>query len=242
MRTAFITGTAGFIGHHLAAELLANGWNVVGYDGITDYYDVELKRERHRRLAASSNHFTAVEGMLEDVDALEKAYGAAEPDVVVHLAAQAGVRYSLEHPRSYVESNIVGTFNVMEMARRQQVATAEGGKPLSHLLFASTSSVYGGNTDMPFTEDQRCDSPLTIYAATKKATEELMHSYAHLYRHSVHGFPLLHRLRAVGAARPCACSSSSARWSRGGRSTSTTTETWCATSPMSATSSARSGS
>ena len=188
MRTAFVTGTAGFIGHHLAQELLAQGWNVVGFDGITDYYDTDLKRERHRRLAASSNHFTAVEGMLEDMDALGRAYEDARPDAVVHLAAQAGVRYSLEQPRSYVESNIVGTFNVMEMTRKQTEAAKEGGKPLAHFLFASTSSVYGGNTDMPFTEDQRCDSPLTIYAATKKATEELTHSYAHLYGIPTTGF------------------------------------------------------
>ena len=188
MRTAFITGTAGFIGYHLATELLAEGWHVVGYDGMTDYYDVSLKHRRHAGLAAASNHFTAVEARLEDMDALAEAYERAEPDIVVHLAAQAGVRHSLEAPRSYVEANVVGTFNLMEMLRQQAEAARAGGQPLRHFLFASTSSVYGGNTDLPFTEDQRCDAPLTIYAATKRATEAMTHAYAHLYAIPTTGF------------------------------------------------------
>jgi len=175
MRTAFITGTAGFIGYNLAQELLAHDFKVVGYDGFTDYYDVSMKRARHAQLQASSNHFHPVEGMLEDVDALSAAYNDAKPDVVVHLAAQAGVRYSLENPQSYVSSNLIGTFNMMELTRQL--------KP-KHFLFSSSSSVYGGNEEMPFTEMQRCDSPMSIYAATKKASEELTHSYAHL-----HGIP-----------------------------------------------------
>lgn len=179
MKTVFITGTAGFIGHHLANELLDHGFDVVGFDAMTDYYDVSMKRERHAQLAERSNHFRAFEARLEDMDALTEAYEAAKPDFVVHLAAQAGVRYSLENPRSYVESNILGTFNLMELTREH--------KP-EHFLFASTSSVYGGNTEMPFTEMQRCDSPLTIYAATKKASEELTHSYSHLYGIPTTGF------------------------------------------------------
>ena len=179
MRTAFITGTAGFIGFNLAQDLLAHGFRVVGYDGFTDYYDVKMKRARHAELQASSNHFHPVEGMLEDVDALSAAYNDAEPDIVVHLAAQAGVRYSLENPQSYVSSNILGTFNLMELTRKS--------KP-EHFLFSSSSSVYGGNKDVPFTELQRCDSPMSIYAATKKATEELTHSYAHLYNVPTTGF------------------------------------------------------
>ncbi|MDR9484901.1 MAG: GDP-mannose 4,6-dehydratase [Sediminimonas sp.] len=166
-----ITGTAGFIGFHLARLLLAEGFTVHGYDGMTDYYDVRLKQRRHAMLR-QNQRFTATEAMLEDMDTLRAATDAFAPDVIVHLAAQAGVRYSLENPRAYIDANVVGTFNVMECARAHAVR---------HLLMASTSSVYGANTDMPFTEVEKADTPLTIYAATKKATEAMGHSYAHLY-------------------------------------------------------------
>jgi len=172
MPKAFITGTAGFIGFHLAKELLSFGYEVVGFDGITDYYDVKLKRRRHAMLLQNPD-FSAVEGRLEDVELLRETALNAKPDVIVHLAAQAGVRYSLENPRSYIESNLVGTFNVMEVARELSIG---------HLLMASTSSVYGGNTEMPFDEKQRTDTPLTLYAATKKANEHMAHSYAHLWK------------------------------------------------------------
>jgi UDP-glucuronate 4-epimerase len=171
MRKVFITGTAGFIGFHLARLLLEEGFEVLGYDGMTDYYDVRLKRARHGELARFPA-FRAVEGMLEDRAVLEPAVLGFAPEVIVHLAAQAGVRYSLENPRAYVEANVVGTFNVMDLARQLKVA---------HLLMASTSSVYGANTEMPFAETQRADTPLTIYAATKKATEAMGHAYAHLW-------------------------------------------------------------
>ena len=170
-RNVLITGTAGFIGFHLAALLLKHGFNVLGYDAMTDYYDVRIKERRHQMLLQNAN-FRCVTEPLEDMDALSAAFDSFEPDVVVHLAAQAGVRYSLEQPRAYIESNIVGTFNVMECARAHAV---------DHLLMASTSSVYGGNTQMPFSEQQKCETPLTIYAASKKATEALGHSYAHLH-------------------------------------------------------------
>jgi UDP-glucuronate 4-epimerase len=166
-----VTGTAGFIGFHLARRLLADGHVVVGVDGMTDYYDVNLKRARVAQLR-TSNHFTAHETMLEDIEALDRIGAEARPDVIVHLAAQAGVRYSLEHPRAYVDSNLIGTFNVLEIAKALAVR---------HLLLASTSSVYGGNTEMPFREKQRTDHPLTFYAATKKAAEDMAHSYAHLW-------------------------------------------------------------
>lgn len=171
MRTVLVTGSAGFIGYHLSQLLLEEGFRVVGYDGMTDYYDVALKQRRHQMLLQNPN-FSAVEGMLEDFDKLHGLAMTEKPDVIVHLAAQAGVRYSLENPRTYVEANLVGTFNVMECARELEV---------DHLLMASTSSVYGANEDMPFDEHQKVDTPLTLYAATKKANEAMGHSYAHLW-------------------------------------------------------------
>jgi len=166
-----ITGTAGFIGFHLARHLLSEGFRVQGYDGMTDYYDVRLKQNRHAMLLQNPN-FSAAEGMLEDQASFDAVADTFQPDVVVHLAAQAGVRYSLENPRAYIDSNVIGTFNVMEAARRLEV---------KHLLMASTSSVYGANTEMPFTETEKADTQLTIYAATKKANESMAHAYAHLW-------------------------------------------------------------
>ena len=172
MRTVLITGTAGFIGFHLARNLLQQGFRVVGYDGMTAYYDVALKHRRHQILLQSPG-FSCEEGMLEDMARLEALALREKPEIIIHLAAQAGVRYSLENPRSYVESNLLGTFNVLECARMLGV---------QHLLLASTSSVYGANTEMPFTETQRTDAPMTLYAATKKANEGMAHSYAHLWK------------------------------------------------------------
>lgn len=167
-----ITGTAGFIGFHLARRLLDEGHFVVGFDAMTDYYDRTLKEARHAVLARS-NAFHPVIARLEDADALDQAADRAEPDVIVHLAAQAGVRYSLEHPRAYFDSNLEGSYNILELARRTSPR---------HLLLASTSSVYGANDRMPFSENDSADWPMTLYAATKKAAEGMAHSYAHLWK------------------------------------------------------------
>ncbi|MFN3845704.1 MAG: NAD-dependent epimerase/dehydratase family protein [Paracoccaceae bacterium] len=175
MTRIFITGTAGFIGFHLAKLLLAEGYVVAGYDGMTDYYDVRLKQRRHAMLRQNPG-FDATEAMLEDHESLNRAVTDFAPEVIVHLAAQAGVRYSIENPRAYVDANIIGTLNVMEAARLSRVR---------HLLMASTSSVYGANDEMPFDERQKADTQLTIYAATKKANESMGHAWAH-----VHGLPI----------------------------------------------------
>jgi UDP-glucuronate 4-epimerase len=167
-----VTGTAGFIGFHVAKRLIEMGHNVVGIDGMTAYYDVTLKRRRHAILLQSPN-FSAQELMLEDAEGLDRIYSEFQPDVVIHLAAQAGVRYSLENPGAYISANVVGTFNILEAAR---------ARPPQHLLVASTSSVYGANTKMPFEESDRADHQLTLYAATKKANESMAHSYAHLWK------------------------------------------------------------
>jgi UDP-glucuronate 4-epimerase len=166
-----VTGSAGFIGFHLAKALLDDGHEVIGVDGLTDYYDVRLKRDRHAVLKGR-NGFSEQIVMLEDMPELTQVFETTCPEIVIHLAAQAGVRYSIENPRAYVNTNLVGTFNVLELARQAAVR---------HLMLASTSSVYGGNETLPFTETERADYPLTLYAATKKSTELMSHSYSHLW-------------------------------------------------------------
>lgn len=170
----FVTGSAGFIGHHLAQQLLHDGHTVLGLDSLTDYYDVTLKEARLARLQ-SHDGYTHVGTRLEDAEGVRASFEDFRPDVMVHLAAQAGVRYALEEPRAYVDSNIVGTFNILEGAREF---------PPKHLLIASTSSVYGSNDEFPYYETQRTDHPMSFYAATKKAGEDMAHSYAYL-----HGIP-----------------------------------------------------
>jgi UDP-glucuronate 4-epimerase len=166
-----ITGTAGFIGFHLAKRLLSDGHSVTGFDGMTPYYDVSLKEQRHAILG-KFEQFMPVIGRLEDKAALDGAAALHTPDIIVHLAAQAGVRYSLENPKAYVDSNLNGSWNVLELAKQIQP---------KHLLMASTSSIYGANDKIPFAEADRADEPLTLYAATKKSMEVMGHSYAHLY-------------------------------------------------------------
>jgi UDP-glucuronate 4-epimerase len=165
-----VTGAAGFIGFHLARRLLADGHKVAGLDGLTAYYDPALKAARLAELTPLPG-FTFEPLMLEDFAGMSAAFERARPEVVVHLAAQAGVRYSLENPRAYVDANLVGTFNVLELAKAAK---------LRHLLHASTSSTYGASEKRPFEETDRADYPLTLYAATKKAGELMSHSVSHL--------------------------------------------------------------
>lgn len=170
MRTALITGSAGFIGYHLCQRLLSDGFRVIGLDSLSDYYDVSLKRRRQSMLEEHAA-FSAVNDSVERPGLLTDLF-SARPDIVVHLAAQAGVRHSIDDPRSYLSSNIAGTFELLEAAR---------AVPPVHMLLASTSSVYGANTEMPYRETDRADFQMSFYAATKKATESMAHSYAHLY-------------------------------------------------------------
>jgi len=167
-----VTGTAGFIGFHVAARLLRDGHEVAGVDGMTPYYDVTLKRRRHAELSKIANSFRAHEFMLEDDGAVSRLVAAFAPDIVIHLAAQAGVRYSIENPRAYIDANVIGSFNILEACR---------ARAPNHLLIASTSSVYGANEDFPFRETDKADRQLTLYAASKKAVEAMAHSYAHLW-------------------------------------------------------------
>jgi UDP-glucuronate 4-epimerase len=166
-----VTGTAGFIGLHVAKRLLDEGHEVVGIDGFTPYYDLRLKEERHA-LLTRRNGYQGHRIMLDDRAALEKVWTTQTIDVVIHLAAQPGVRYSLENPQAYIDANLIGTFNIMEMTRRF---------PVKHFMLASTSSVYGANEQIPFKETDRANHPLTLYAATKAATEQMAHSYSHLW-------------------------------------------------------------
>jgi UDP-glucuronate 4-epimerase len=165
-----VTGTAGFIGFHVARRLLGLGHEVTGLDGFTPYYDRTLKLRRHAILAENAR-FSGHEVLLEDMEKLTILYGRGF-DEVYHFAAQAGVRYSLENPRAYIDANIVGTYNLLELMR---------AAPPRHALIASTSSVYGANAKIPFREIDRADHPLTLYAASKKASEEMAHAYSHLF-------------------------------------------------------------
>jgi len=174
-RRALVTGSAGFIGYHLSARLLAAGWTVTGLDAMTDYYDVTLKARRHALLAQSPG-FTPVQGRVEDAALLARLM-AEGPDAVIHLAAQAGVRHSIDAPRSYLEANLDGSFTLLEAVR----ARGRTAHPVAHTLMASTSSVYGANTAMPYTETDRVAHPMSFYAATKLAGEAMAHAYAHLY-------------------------------------------------------------
>jgi len=170
-----VTGSAGFIGFHLSRRLLQDGHQVAGVDAMVPYYDVRLKERRHA-LLGRTNGFRAHVVDISDMTAIRGVIEEELPEVIVHLAAQAGVRYALAHPDAYVSSNLVGSFNLLEICRH---------RPVQHFLMASTSSVYGANTEMPFGETDPTDTPLTIYSATKRGTELIGHCYAHLWKQPV---------------------------------------------------------
>lgn len=171
--TILVTGAAGFIGYHVASRLLARGERVIGLDIVNDYYSVRLKRDRLADLSANYPAFRVLETDFADYAALQAALSGVDFDRIVHLGAQAGVRYSITNPHAYVQSNLVGHLNLMEIARHS------GCK---HLVYASSSSVYGSNEKLPFAVGDRVDHPISLYAATKKADELMSETYAHLYR------------------------------------------------------------
>ena len=174
--TVLVTGAAGFIGFHLSSKLLEQGTQVVGFDNVNPYYDPSLKRARIAQLQASAERlgtsFRLIEADLEDRSEIESVFSTFKPKKVVNLAAQAGVRYSIENPAAYIQSNLVGFGHILEGCRNHNV---------ENLLYASSSSVYGGNTNLPFSEQQGVDHPVSLYAASKKANELMAHTYSHLY-------------------------------------------------------------
>ncbi|MCI5917702.1 MAG: NAD-dependent epimerase/dehydratase family protein [Bacteroidales bacterium] len=173
-KTVLVTGAAGFIGSNLAKRLLTeyNDLTVIGFDSITDYYDVSLKEERLQALDAFGSRFIMYRNNLADKAAVEEVFVKYKPQVVVNLAAQAGVRYSITNPDSYIESNLIGFYNILEACRHHEV---------EHLVYASSSSVYGSNKKIPYSTDDKVDNPVSLYAATKKSNELMAHAYSKLY-------------------------------------------------------------
>lgn len=170
MKKILITGSAGFIGSHLSKRLLAEGHQVIGIDNINDYYNPQLKEDRLKEL--NHDNFINIKTELEDLETINQTFEKYKPEIVINLAAQAGVRYSLENPHAYINSNIVGFTNILEACRHYKV---------EHLIYASSSSVYGANTSKPFATNDNIDHPLSLYAATKKSNELMAHTYSHLY-------------------------------------------------------------
>lgn len=171
MKRFLITGVAGFIGYHLCARLIDDGHSVVGIDSLNDYYDVELKEYRLKRLQSKGKLFTFYKISIED-ESLERVFEKHDFDIVINLAAQAGVRYSLENPSAYIQSNIVGFSNLIELSKKYSI---------NKFIYASSSSVYGGNEVVPFSEKDRVDRPVSLYAATKRTNELIAYTYSHLF-------------------------------------------------------------
>ena len=173
-KTILVTGSAGFIGSNLCKRLLndVQGIRIIGVDNMNDYYDVSLKEFRLKQILDLRKDFTFIKGNIADRNFIEKLFEENHFDIVVNLAAQAGVRYSIDHPDTYIESNIIGFYNILEVLRRH---------PVEHLLYASSSSVYGGNTKVPFSTEDKVDHPVSLYAATKKTNELMAYTYCHLY-------------------------------------------------------------
>ena len=173
-KTILVTGAAGFIGSNLSKRLLTDfeGIKVIGIDSITDYYDVHLKHERLKEIESLSKNWVFVKGSIADKVLMEETFSENKIDVVVNLAAQAGVRYSITNPDSYIESNLIGFYNILEACRHHEV---------EHLVYASSSSVYGSNQKVPYSTDDKVDNPVSLYAATKKSNELMAHAYAKLY-------------------------------------------------------------
>lgn len=173
MKTILVTGVAGFIGSHLVKRLLDNPNNkIIGLDNMNDYYDVSLKEERLKEINSINRSFNFIRGDLSDRELINSIFDRYKPDIVVNLAAQAGVRYSITNPDAYINSNIIGFYNILEACRHH---------PVEHLVYASSSSVYGGNKKVPFSTDDKVDNPVSLYAATKKSNELLAHAYSKLY-------------------------------------------------------------
>ena len=167
-----VTGCSGFIGSFLCEKLLMNDYEVIGIDNMNDYYDIDLKKYRLNNINNLNKNFTFYEGDISDIDFIDNIFSNNKFDIVVHLAAQAGVRYSIDNPDLYIKSNIIGFYNILEAIRKN---------PIEHLIFASSSSVYGDNSKIPFSTDDKTDTPVSLYAATKKTDELLAYTYSHLY-------------------------------------------------------------
>ena len=189
-KNILITGCAGFIGYHLAKKLLSEDCNVIGIDNLNNYYDINLKKDRLKELNGFHN-FEFVEGDIAYENVINDIFKKFKFDIVVNLAAQAGVRYSIENPRSYINSNIVGFFNILEACRYN---------PVKHLVFASSSSVYGNQEKTPFAVTDNVDRPISLYAATKKSDELMAFTYAHLYKIPVTGLRFFYSIWSVGKA------------------------------------------
>ena len=171
-KTVLVTGGAGFIGYHLTKKLLNDGYRIVSVDNMNDYYDPHLKEDRIRDIGNHGSSYVFIPVDIADKEALNQVFDQYQPDVVVNLAAQAGVRYSIDHPDSYIQSNIIGFYNILEACRHH---------PVEHLLFASSSSVYGNRKTAPFRTTDFVDHPISLYAATKKSDELMAYTYSHLY-------------------------------------------------------------